>query len=106
MEVNGNSGSAAKSIVSQNDDWNKSAKELGGTLSDLEDDLIAAYSAGKDSKEAKALAKKYNVKDGSLEGIQQVISLKFNRVLRAFTAFDNVIKSIHETMMRVINNIR
>ena len=101
-----NVGKLIDGIISKNDAAEKTAAKIGSQMTEVEDDLSAAYSVGKDSEELKKLAKKYGLgADATPEALQQVVNQKFNKMMRAFNAFEAIMKAMHEMMMSIIRNI-
>jgi hypothetical protein len=112
-DVNGNyknfGNQLEKVLIGNSSEWEDAASKVGNQLNIIEEDLMTAFSVGETSEEAKDLFKKYGMLSAdkpSLEGLQQKLKIKLDRLLRSYSAASQVMESMHATIMRIINAIR
>lgn len=83
--------------LSQSGPQGKIAETLGNKMNDLEGKLIDAYSQLANSKDGKDTK--------SLEATIQQLDLQYKRSARVMEAFMQLMRNMHEMMMRGIQNL-
>ena len=87
--------------------WDQSIATTGNGLSSAEQNLMQAYSVKEGSAAAKALAKKLGAPAGtSVEGLQLLAKNAYDKMSRSMSLLSQILESIHQRMMQVINNIK
>ncbi len=117
MSTIGDLSTNVKVNLMQTGDREETAGVVGNRLLDLENDLIDLYSLPDDKKlsdvapsgmsdSLKSMVDQYKSKDMTVAGLRDVVQVKFQRALRVYDAFQNILRSAHETAMKAIQNLR
>ncbi len=93
------------------DKWTAATLQIGNFASNAEADLIAAFSTPDNPEQLKNLAIKLGLSPeqaakADAEAVQTVAKSRYERAQRMMAALSNILDSMHQAMMRVINNIR
>ncbi len=93
------------------DQWTAATQQIGSFANTAEANLIAAFSLPDDPEQRKLFAPKLGLAPDDAaklgqEGIQLVAKTRYERAQRMLATLSNVLDSVHQAMMRMINNIR